>query len=130
MKGDSKYLGLPSFWGKSKAEAYSFLIEKALRKMQGWKTKLISLAGKETLIKSEVQGIPTYAMACFLLPKKICVKLDAITRNFWWKGNPEERGICWNSWDNLSSAKMKGGMGFKTTEASMRPCLPNRVGDY
>ncbi|KAG5549921.1 hypothetical protein RHGRI_015031 [Rhododendron griersonianum] len=28
--------------------------------MQGWKSKLISLAGKETLIKSVVQGIPTY----------------------------------------------------------------------
>lgn len=113
MKGDSKYLGLPSFWGRSKSEAYTFLVEKAFRKMQGWKTKLISLAGKETLIKSEVQGIPTYAMACFLLPKKLCAKLDAITRNFWWKGNPEDRGICWNSWESLTTPKSQGGMGFK-----------------
>lgn len=74
MKGDSKYLGLPSFWGQSKAEAYTFLVEKSLNKMQGWKSKLISQGGKETLIKSVVQTIPTYAMSCFLLPKSICNK--------------------------------------------------------
>lgn len=35
MKLDSKYLGLPSFWEKSKFETYSFIIEQALNKMQG-----------------------------------------------------------------------------------------------
>lgn len=112
MKGDSKYLGLPSFWGRSKAEAYTFLVEKAMGKMQGWKNKLISLGGKETLIKSVVQGIPTYAMACFLLPKTLCDKLNALTSNFWWKGNPEDREICWASWESLGKAKENGGMGF------------------
>ncbi|KAG5523350.1 hypothetical protein RHGRI_035240 [Rhododendron griersonianum] len=117
LKGDSKYLGLPSFWGRSKAEAYTFLVEKAMGKMQGWKNKLISLGGKETLIKSVVQGIPTYAMACFLLPKKLCDKLNALTRNFWWKGNPEDRGICWASWESLGKAKEDGGMGFRNYRA-------------
>ncbi|XP_058180015.1 uncharacterized protein LOC131298548 [Rhododendron vialii] len=70
MKLDSKYLGLPSFWGKSKAEAYSFIIEKVLNKMQGWKVKKMSLGGKEIMLKSVVQAIPSYAMSCFLLPKK------------------------------------------------------------
>ncbi|KAI8573481.1 hypothetical protein RHMOL_Rhmol01G0281000 [Rhododendron molle] len=35
-------------------------------KMQGWKNKLISMGGKGILVKSVVQGIPTFAMACFL----------------------------------------------------------------
>lgn len=117
MKGDSKYLGLPSFWGRSKAEAYTFLVEKAMKKMQGWKHNLISLGGKETLIKSVVQGIPTFAMACFLLPKNLCDKLDALTRNFWWKGNPDDKGICWASWDSLGKAKDQGGMGFRNHRA-------------
>lgn len=67
VKSDAKYLGLPSFWGRSRFEAYTFLVEKALKKMQGWKNKLVSQAGKETLIKDVVQAGPTYAMACFLL---------------------------------------------------------------
>lgn len=81
MRGDAKYLGLPSFWGKSKSEAYIFIVEKALKKMQGWISKRLNQAGKETMLKSVLQAIPTYAMACFLLPKKLCEKLDSLVRN-------------------------------------------------
>lgn len=84
-----------------------------MRKIQGWISILISMGGKETLIKSVVQGIPSYAMACFLLPKSLCDKLNSLTRNFWWKGNPDDKGICWVAWDNLSMAKEQGGMGFR-----------------
>lgn len=68
MKLDSKYLGLPSFGGKSKAKAYSYLVEKSLSKMQGWKIKHMLQGGKEIMLKSVVQAIPCYAMSCFLLP--------------------------------------------------------------
>ncbi|XP_028085987.1 uncharacterized protein LOC114286966 [Camellia sinensis] len=36
-QSDVKYLGLPSFLGRSKAKAYEFLIERILSKLQGWK---------------------------------------------------------------------------------------------
>lgn len=49
-----KYLGLPSWWGRSKAEAYGFLIDRMSAKMQGWKGKLLSHAGREILIKAVV----------------------------------------------------------------------------
>lgn len=116
MKGDSKYLGLPSFWGQSKAEAYNFLVEKSLNKMQGWKSKLISQGRKETLIKSVVQTIPTYAMPCFLLPKSICNKLDGITRNFWWKGNPEHKGFAGQRGINYQSLSQRGAWVSEITE--------------
>lgn len=54
MQGGARCLGLPSFWGKSKEEVYTFLVEKALKKMQGWKLKNLSQLGKETMIKSVV----------------------------------------------------------------------------
>lgn len=72
-----RYLGLPAFWGKSKMEAYSFLLEKTISKLQGWKKVTLNQAGKEILIKSVVQAIPSYAMACFALPKKFCDKLNS-----------------------------------------------------
>lgn len=75
------------------------------------------LGGKEILIKSVVQGIPTFAMACFLLPKNLCDKLDTLTRSFWWKGNPDDRKICWVSWDNLGKSKNQGGLGFRNHRA-------------
>lgn len=68
-----RYLGLPAFWGKSKMEAYSFLLEKTISKLQGWKKVTLNQAGKEILIKSVVQAIPSYAMACFALPKSFVI---------------------------------------------------------
>lgn len=84
MKLDSKYLGLLS-GGKSKLEVYSFIVEKSLGKMQGWKSKRMSFGGKEIVIKFEIQPISSYAMSCFLLPKLIFDKLNSLVANFWWK---------------------------------------------
>lgn len=103
--------------GRSRSEAYTFLVEKALKKMQGWKNKLVSLAGKETLIKDVVQVGPTYAMACFLLPENLLDKLNHITRNYWWKGDLESRGVNWSSWDKMVLLESEGGMGFRNYQA-------------
>ncbi|XP_028087437.1 uncharacterized protein LOC114288151 [Camellia sinensis] len=88
MKANVRYLGLPSCWGRSKAEAFDFLCEKVLSKLQGWKAKLLSHAGWEILIKAVAQALPTYAMACFIFPNKLCDKLSSYIRNFWWKSDP------------------------------------------
>lgn len=52
MKGDAEYLGLPTSWGRLKSEAYSFIVEKTLGVLQGWKQKRMSMGGKEIMIKS------------------------------------------------------------------------------
>ena len=53
------YLGLPTLIGRSKYQAFSFLKERVWKKIQGWKGKLLSKAGKEVLIKAVAQSIPT-----------------------------------------------------------------------
>lgn len=113
---DSRYLGLPTFWGRSKTEAYNFLLEKTLLKLQGWKNKRLTQAGREILIKSEAQAVPSCAMSCFALPQKFCDKLNSIA-NFWWSGDPESKGVHWASWQNMTSSKLVGGMGFREFRA-------------
>ncbi|KAH7839744.1 hypothetical protein Vadar_008180 [Vaccinium darrowii] len=34
MDSEAKYLGIPSCWGKTKSETYSYLIERSVKKMQ------------------------------------------------------------------------------------------------
>lgn len=57
-----KYLGLPANVGMDKSDCFQFLIDRIIMKISGWKEKLLSAGGKEILLKSVVQAIPTYAM--------------------------------------------------------------------
>lgn len=85
--------------------------------MQGWKNKLLSHAGREVLIKAVVQAIPSYAMACFSFSNSFCNKLNMAIRNFWWKGDPTNKGIPWTKWETMCSSKLHGGMGFRDFSA-------------
>lgn len=79
----SKYLGLPTIIGKSKSTIFAEIKEKVGEKLSGWKEKMLSIGGKEILIKAVTQAVPTYSMSCFLLPKGLCDDLEGIMRNFW-----------------------------------------------
>lgn len=73
---NEKYLGLPIYMGRSKEKTFAYIKDRAWKRIQGWKEKLPSKAGKEVLIKVVAQAIPSYAMSCFDLTKTLC---DAIS---------------------------------------------------
>ena len=66
-----KYLGLPLFVGRAKKQSFNYIRERIWHKMQGWKEKLLSQAGREVLIKAVVQAMPTFTMNCFKLYARI-----------------------------------------------------------
>jgi len=49
-----KYLGIPTEWGQSKKELFAWILTRVNSKLEGWKEKLLTKAGKEVLIKSVV----------------------------------------------------------------------------
>ena len=75
--------------------------------------KLLSQVGREILIKTVVQAIPTYTMSCFKLPLGLCNDIESLIRKFWWGQRGERRKIHWVKWDSLCQSKANGGMGFK-----------------
>ena len=99
--------------GRSKYHSFSQLKERVWRKVQDWKEKLLTQAGKETLIKAVLQAIPTYTMHCFKLPKKLCSDLEGLIRNFWWGHNDATKKVHWLKWSSLCRPKLLGGMGFR-----------------
>ena len=58
-----KYLGLPIMVGRSKKIIFSHVKERVWKKLKGWKSCLLSRAGKEVLLKLVIQAIPSYAMS-------------------------------------------------------------------
>ena len=71
-------MGLPSFVGREKKARFTHIKERIWAKMQKWKEKLLSQAGKEVMIKAVVQSIPTYSMSVFKLLVGLCKDIEAM----------------------------------------------------
>ena len=113
IKEYEKYLGLPAVVGKNKKESLNYIKERVWAKLQGWKEKLLSQAGREVLLKAVVQAIPKFTMSCFKLPVGLCKEIEMQIRKFWWGEQGGQRKIHWKSWEIPCKAKAEGGMGFK-----------------
>jgi hypothetical protein len=79
-----KYLGLPSMVGKSRVASFASIKGRIWDKINGWKEKFLSHAGKEVLLKVMLQAIPTYTMSVFRLPKTLCQGINSLFSKFWW----------------------------------------------
>ncbi|KAM6545103.1 hypothetical protein CsatB_025839 [Cannabis sativa] len=114
---DSMYLGLPSIVGRNKNAVLGFLKERMKKRITSWEGRFLSRAGKEVLIKTVVQALPSYAMNVFLFPIGTCKELERMMASFWWKSNNSNSngsGITWMSWDRMTKHKFDGGMGFRS----------------
>ncbi|KAL3820475.1 hypothetical protein ACJIZ3_006380 [Penstemon smallii] len=111
-----RYLGLPLTAGKSKREVFEYIRERVWSRLQSLKSRILSKAGKEILIKSIVQAIPSYLMSCFKLPVYLIKEIESLIARFWWdEGNTKK--IHWVKWNALCSSKRDGGLGFRELES-------------
>ena len=117
ITGCEKYLGLPMVGGKSKFSTFKELQEKVIKRVMGWKEKHISKAGREVLIKTITQVIPTYSMSIFKIPKLVCDGINSTLFKYWWGQTRDEKKIHWINWGRLCTSKWKGRMGFRDIHA-------------
>ena len=76
------YLGTPIFTTRCMASSYQYLVENISKRIEGWQTKYLSMAGRATLIKASITSIPTYAMQTTLLPQKVYHQIHKLSWNF------------------------------------------------
>jgi hypothetical protein len=108
-----KYLGLPALIGRSRISTFNGIKERIWKRINGSKEKFLSHAGKEILLKSVIQAIPTYTMSVFRLPKKLCRDINAMMGKFWWGHQGNDLKIAWMPWSGLGRNKLSGGLGYR-----------------
>jgi hypothetical protein len=81
--------------------------------VQGCNHRPMSRVGKEIMLKSVVQAIPTYIMSCFQLPNIIYGRMKITISNHRWGFEGGKRKMHWKSQGCLATPKFMGGMGFR-----------------
>lgn len=111
-----KYLGLPENFGRKKCDIFATIVDKIRRKALSWKSRFLSGAGKQIMLKSVLSAMPCYTMSCFKIPISLCNQIKSILTRFWWDANPEKKKLCWVAWSTLTLPKFAGGLGFRDIE--------------
>lgn len=62
-----KYLGIPTLVGRSRNDTFAYIKDNVSKKLTGWRSKLMSAARREVLIKVVAQAMPLYTMNNYLL---------------------------------------------------------------
>lgn len=107
------YLGLPSLISRSKKCVFYFLNDRLLRRVSCWNSKFLSQDGKEILLKSVAQAIPSYVMSVFALLISLCEELERMMNSFQQGSNGRDsKKIHWLSWHRICFSKDKGGLDF------------------
>ena len=99
-----------------KKEVFGWLRDKLWKRTQSFNGNFLSKAGKEILIKSVLQVIPSYVMSCFKLPDYLIRDLESFITNFWWNEDGKNK-MHWVNWQTLTSSKRDGGLGFRNLHA-------------
>jgi hypothetical protein len=121
------YLGLPALMGRSRMSAFRSIREKVWKRLQDWKINFLSQAGKEVLLKTVVQAIPTYCMSVFMLPKALCKEINSLMAKKIWGHKENNNRIHWMSWSKLSWSKTQGGLSFRDLACFNKALLAKQV---
>ncbi|KAL5551065.1 hypothetical protein UlMin_001241 [Ulmus minor] len=82
FKCHEHYLGLPCFSGNNKSKLFASIKDRVWNKLCGWKSKLLSVGGREILTKAIIQAIPTYSMNMFKIPISLLKELHRLCARF------------------------------------------------
>jgi len=129
IKEYEKYLGLPAVVGRNKRASLNYIKDRVWARLQGWKEKLLSQAGKEVLLKVVVQAIATFVMSCFRLPVGLCHDIVILIQNFGGGSKVIGERFIGRSGKFCANPKWKGVWVLRIYANSMKQCWQNKCGD-
>ena len=73
-----KYLGFPLTHSGATSQDFNFVIERVQNKLQGWKSKLLSMAGRVVLSQAIISATPAYVIKDAFCVKEFLVALTKL----------------------------------------------------
>jgi hypothetical protein len=83
------------------------------KRINSWRGRALSKAGKAVMIKFVLQSIPSYVMSVYLIPETTIKEIERVINSFWWGRGSTNGGIKWLAWDRMAYPKAYGGLEFR-----------------
>ncbi|RVW89084.1 LINE-1 retrotransposable element ORF2 protein [Vitis vinifera] len=110
----TSYLGLPLGAPYKSTRVWDAVEERFRKRLSLWKRQYLSKGGRLTLLKSTLSSLPTYFLSLFVIPKKVCARLERIQRDFLWGSGALENKPHLVSWKAICATKKEGGLGIRS----------------
>jgi len=107
-----KYLGVPLHYNRLKREEIQPVVDKLMKRIAGWKGKLLSSAGKLTLLKYCLASIPIYILSVIKFPKWAIENINSHMANFLWNDQEGKHKYHLSNFQGLTQRKEFGGWGI------------------
>lgn len=87
------------------------LVDKILKKIPGWRGRLLSLAARDMLIKTYLASIPVYLLSFITFSKWAIKIINTHMGNYLWNNSVESHKYHLANWELVSMCKDYGGVG-------------------
>lgn len=98
-----------------KQTGFQRLLDMISDRLDGWKGKLLSKAGRITLIKSTLASLSSYYLSHLSLTKLQAAKCDRLINNFLWGDTTAKRKMHLIGWHTVCLPLEYGGLGIRNT---------------
>ncbi|XP_028122593.1 uncharacterized protein LOC114319737 [Camellia sinensis] len=105
--------GLPLGANPRRKSTWDPVVAKFQKKLSSWKRRLLSYAGRLTLIKSALYNLPIYFLSIFKMPKGVVKAISKIQANFLWGSSVASRKVHMVKWKEVTKGKNQGGLGIR-----------------
>ena len=122
-----KYLGLPALVGAKRSDCFKHFVERIRERIGVWMAKLLSMGGKELLLKAVAQSIHVFAMSVFNIPKGVCKDITDLIAQFWWGGDGYKKIMHWYAWWKICIQKKKWAWDLQTCTTLILLCYQSSV---
>ncbi|GKA30820.1 putative RNA-directed DNA polymerase [Tanacetum coccineum] len=108
-----KYLGVPLISSRLMVRDCKELVEKVENRVQDWKNKSLSIAGRLQLIRSVIGSMHIFWASVFIIPNRVLIDIEQIMRKFLWCPGNSSKGKAKVAWDVVCLPKDEGGLGIR-----------------
>jgi hypothetical protein len=117
-----KYLGIPLHYDKLRRADLQPLIDKILKRIAGWRGKLLSYAARLLLIRTCLASIPVYLFSFLKFPKWALDLINSQMANCLWNDFEGHRKLHLANWGLICRRKEFGGLDIPDL-ANVNLCL-------